>query len=320
MPGLTVIICTHNPREAYLQETLAALRRQTTPIQSWELLVIDNASREPLAGRLDLDWHPRARIVREDNLGIAHARARALHEATEARSELILFVDDDNILAADYIEQGLQIGNIHTEIGCWGGQLLPRYEVEPPEWLENYKKYLAIFPLEKALVAGHVESYDVVPPTAGTFVRRAVWLKYLDLVKAHSLRLVLGPKGKVRIGGEDMDLMLSANDLGLGLGRFPQLKLQHIMPRERLTPEYMEGLLTSITLGTGILEFIRHERMPAPVNHTLFNRLRNRWRASRLPDPIGRFFLAELAGQARATQMINEWKLAQAARAFRNKT
>ena len=75
---LLVIICTHNPREAGLRETLEALRRQTVPGTEWDLLVIDNCSRTPLADWLDLAWHSHARIVREERLGTAYARLHAL--------------------------------------------------------------------------------------------------------------------------------------------------------------------------------------------------------------------------------------------------
>ena len=58
-PELSVILCTHNPRAAFLAETLAGLRAQTLPPERWELLVVDNASNQPLVP--DLAWHPRAR-------------------------------------------------------------------------------------------------------------------------------------------------------------------------------------------------------------------------------------------------------------------
>jgi glycosyltransferase involved in cell wall biosynthesis len=316
MSQLTVVICTHNPKEEFIQETLAALRAQTAPANTWDLLIIDNASNPPLSESVDLRWHPRARIVVESKLGVANARLRGLHEASQDDSAIILFVDDDNILAPDYISEGLTIGNTNNRLGCWGGQLLPRYLSPPPSWLANYQKYLAIFPLEKELITARPGSYDGVPPTAGAFVRRAVWERYLEIAHAHPLRELLGPKGRLRIGGEDMDLMLSAFDLGLELGRFPALKLEHIMPPERLTPRYMEGLLTSITLGTGILEFIRFQKQPSTDAQAFFARLRNRWRAFRLPKPIGGFYLAELRGRALAQGIISDWQAGKPTRAL----
>ena len=73
--NISVVICSHNPREDYLRRVLAALKAQTLPKEQWELLLIDNASKEPLAGRW-VFWHPYARIIRENQLGLTPARLR----------------------------------------------------------------------------------------------------------------------------------------------------------------------------------------------------------------------------------------------------
>ena len=57
---ISVIICTHNPREDYLRRVLKALRAQSLSAEQWELLLIDNASKEPLAAAWDLSCSPAA--------------------------------------------------------------------------------------------------------------------------------------------------------------------------------------------------------------------------------------------------------------------
>ncbi len=47
---ISAIICTHNPRPHYLRRVLEALNRQTLDKGEWELLLVDNASRQPLRG------------------------------------------------------------------------------------------------------------------------------------------------------------------------------------------------------------------------------------------------------------------------------
>jgi hypothetical protein len=71
---LSVVICTHNPHAGNLRRTLNALREQTLPFEKWELLLIDNASAEPLASSWDLSWHPHARHIAEPQLGLSAAR------------------------------------------------------------------------------------------------------------------------------------------------------------------------------------------------------------------------------------------------------
>src|SRR3954465_534043 len=124
-PALSVIICTHNPRADYLARTLAGLRTQSLAADQWELVVIDNASREPLGSCFDFSWHPTARIVREDEVGLTPARLRGI---AEARATPLALVDDDNILAPDYLERGVTLSQAWPNLGAWG---CGRYT---PEW------------------------------------------------------------------------------------------------------------------------------------------------------------------------------------------
>ncbi len=73
-PDVSVILCTHNPRDDYLDRVLIGLRGQTLSFQHWELLLIDNASNEPLADRFDIGWYPNGRHVRENELGAIRQR------------------------------------------------------------------------------------------------------------------------------------------------------------------------------------------------------------------------------------------------------
>jgi glycosyltransferase involved in cell wall biosynthesis len=293
---LTVIICTHNPRREVLAETLAALRAQTLALARWELLIVDNASTNGVPAALDLGWHPCVRRVHEPVPGIAAARHRALAEALRGDGRVLLFVDDDTLLAPDYLSTGLAIGARDPRLGCWGGQLLPRYEVEPPDWFPPFQKYLAIFPLDRDLVADSFNgNHDYLPPTAGMFLLRRLAAHYFPLSTAHPLRLMLRH-------GEDTDLALSAYDCGLRTGRFQALRLVHLIPRERVTLEYLERLLEGICAGVLIVDFLRHRGLPPKPG--LWLRLRRRWQVLRLPERPSRLLAAELRGERRARALI----------------
>jgi hypothetical protein len=75
-------------------------------VTEWELLLIDNASQNPLEDLVDLSWHPTARILREIEPGLTPARLRAI---AEVESELIIFVDDDNVLSPSYLCESMLI-------------------------------------------------------------------------------------------------------------------------------------------------------------------------------------------------------------------
>ena len=306
-PSLAVVICTHNPRPAYIGEALEGLRAQTIQTSLWDLLVIDNASEPPAIAVCNLQWHPRAKVVTEDRLGVAHARRRALEE-TRAY-DLVLFVDDDNILFPDYLAEGLRIAGDWPKLGCWGGQLLPRYEATPPPWAKNYLKYLAICQLDEPIWGNHLYNYDLVPPTAGCFMRAEVRSKYLQVVREDPSHLTLGPRGRNRIGGEDMDIMLTAIDLGMGLGRFPGLRLHHIIPSERLTEDYFASLVSGVACGQSLIEYIRFRRRPKTKERSwsTIEGILHQIRVRRLPPPIRRLHDAELSGHERAREIIKSW-------------
>ena len=90
---LNVTICTHNTRKDYLERTVASLAAQDLDRARWELVIVDNASSNGVCDTVDLTWAPRARVGREDRLGLTIARLRGI---TESGQGLILYVDDGN--------------------------------------------------------------------------------------------------------------------------------------------------------------------------------------------------------------------------------
>lgn len=303
-PRFTVAICTNGRNLPNLEETLAALRAQSLAPTNWDLLIVDNASNPPIANRVDLGWHPSARVVVELCRGIGRARLRAMREFLASSQHLLLFLDDDNLAARNLFETGLQIAVQQPGLGCWGGQLLPRYGAPPPPWIGPFLKNIAVFPVEEELrSAVFTGNYDAVPPTAGLWLRRAVAEHYLKLVEIEPLRCLLGGTADVRIGAEDMDIALGALDLGLSIARIPRLVVTHIIPSERLTEEYMANVIRGIRAGTLMLEAIRYGRNPV---RGWWPRFFDRLRAFRLPSPQRRFFNAELDGESIALRLLRD--------------
>jgi glycosyltransferase involved in cell wall biosynthesis len=130
MDQVTVITCTHNPRSDYLAETIEALARQSLPLDRWEYLLIDNASSPERTPKVELSWHPEARMIREENLGLTPARLRGIREA---QGNLLIFVDDDNVLDPNFLEQALRVAEEKPFLGSWSGQtaLVAGHEIQP---------------------------------------------------------------------------------------------------------------------------------------------------------------------------------------------
>lgn len=281
MPEIDVIICAHNPRPDYLSRTLAALQAQTLPKAQWTLTLVDNASEPPLADSVDLSWQPNGRIVCETQLGLTMARLCGIDQAT---SPIVLFVDDDNRLAPNYLETALQIGEAFPQLGMWGGRVIGEFETEPEPWARPYLDFLALRELSRPLWSNLTAHGSHVPCGAGMVLRKAVAQHYAELTRNDPMRQHIGRKGQQLLSAEDSDLAYTAIEMGLGLGMFPELSLHHLIPSRRLERDYLLDLIRNMALSHHILEAI-HGKLPQPDPPMGFvKRIRFRRLLASLPD------------------------------------
>jgi glycosyltransferase involved in cell wall biosynthesis len=254
MADTSVIICTHNPRRDYLERVLGALNGQTLPKDKWELLVVDNASKERLADTCDLSWHPRGRHVREEALGLTPARFRGI---AEARGELLVFVDDDNVLASDFLEEAVALSRRYPHLGAFGaGRLEPEFEVQPPREIHPRLSMLALRSVSSPHWSNNARDDDSIPWGAGLCVRRPVADLYETFVETLGLTDVLGRRGKELFSSEDDVFSWVAAAVGCGFGVFPQLRVTHLIAAERLNRRYVLSLLQGHAFSNAALQFM----------------------------------------------------------------
>jgi len=255
-----VVICTHNARPDYFSRCLTALRAQTLSSEQWDLLIVDNLSDLPVASAIDLSWHPSARVVDELKLGLTLARLRGIRES---RGDLLVFVDDDNVLAPDYLQRAVANANEYPFLGAWSGQCLPEFDVAPPEWTRRYWGALCIRQFDRDTWSNLPLLPDTMPCGAGLCVRREVALHYLGLYDRGVRSVILDRVGSSLVSGGDNDLAACACDLNLGVGLFCGLKLVHLMPPQRLTEDYLCRLVEGIEFSGTILSAERGVLPPA---------------------------------------------------------
>ncbi|HEX9045566.1 MAG TPA: glycosyltransferase [Verrucomicrobiae bacterium] len=259
MPAISVIICTHNPREDYLKRVLDALRAQTLAKDQWELLLIDNASAKTLSQTWDLSWHPQARHVREEKLGLTPARLSGI---ASAKGELLVFVDDDNVLRGDYLQNALKIGGDYPWLGAWSGSCLAEFETTPAAELGPWLGGLVIETIQVPVWAKLPKLNTACPAGGGMVVRHQQASLYRDMVLKDPVRQALDRCGKQLGSGGDSDMVLSGFQLGYGAGKFPELEMTHLIPPQRLTLPYLEGLYEGFGHAGVILDYIYHAGDP----------------------------------------------------------
>jgi len=236
MPELTVVICAHEPNADRLARVLAALAAQDLARARWSLLIVDNASPTPVAATLEglgrqgmVDG-----MVVEPVAGIGAARRRAIRES---QTDLICFLDDDTVPATDFLARGIGKADPWPQLGCWGGQLRPEWEVPPPAWLLPHQHLLAVREVAHDLWSNERWRLEALPPSAGMFLRRSVGLEWLRQVAIDPRREWLGSHGRDPRRCEDTDLAFCAHDLGLGTAVFADLEVTHIIPARRMELE-----------------------------------------------------------------------------------
>jgi glycosyltransferase involved in cell wall biosynthesis len=301
---LSVVICTQNPRADCLARAMDALVAQTLDRSSWELLLVDNGSEPPLGPRVDLSWHPSGWCVREDEVGLTPARLRGIGESS---GEVVVFVDDDNVLVPDYLEQALAISREWPMLGAWGGLVIPEFEVEPPKWTRECWPLLAL----RDFASDYWSNLDVplakLPCGAGMCVRRWVAVGYADSVSRDPIRYSLDRRGTSLVSAGDSDLALTACDAGLGVGMFRALRCIHLIPKSRLEEDYLLRLAESIHYSSVILD-VRRGRLALPEPLSAWRRFAGSIRRHlTMARTQRRIFEAKLSGRQRAIREIQGW-------------
>jgi len=247
---ISVVIPTHNPREDYLARVLDALRQQTLPREQWEVVVVDNNSTKPLSlttgpldngttgaktAEIDLSWHKNARIVREEAVGLTNARLRGF---AETAGEVIVLVDDDNLLAPDYLEQVVRIAREFPFLGTWSGNVTLELDPEAPEPPRELRYLLCERIVEQDLWSNDPSHFRATPWGAGECIRREVAQSYAKKVENDPRRRQLDLQGGQLVYGGDTDIVYAGLERGWGMGVFGGLKVKHLTPPSRCRDEY----------------------------------------------------------------------------------
>ncbi|CAL1239114.1 glycosyltransferase family 2 protein [Candidatus Methylocalor cossyra] len=110
----SILVATHN-RPALLREALASVAHQSS--RQWELVVVDDGSDPPVEeATVRAIVGDRFRLVRHEQAkGIAGAKNAGVEQA---RGEILLHLDDDDLLAKDAVARIIQAFHQFPELEC----------------------------------------------------------------------------------------------------------------------------------------------------------------------------------------------------------
>lgn len=222
----TIAIPTYN-RADLLRQTLAGLARQQFPSDQFEVLVIDNNSRDDTRAVVAsfASARPAPRYLLETKQGLDHGRNRAV---AEARGEIVVFGDDDILMEPDWLGQIIApfAGPGGAAIGAVGGEVIPVFPDGLPPWVAEWHS-----PLAFRSDAGPLPPQQSPMGANMAFPARI----FTQLGPFHT---ALDRSGKNLFGGGDTDMIRRVRAAGLEVWFAPAARVRHQMPASRTTFRY----------------------------------------------------------------------------------
>ncbi|MGK7941963.1 MAG: hormogonium polysaccharide biosynthesis glycosyltransferase HpsE [Crocosphaera sp.] len=241
----TVTIVTYNGAKR-LPDVLKKLSNQiNTETISWEVLVVDNNSTDQIEEIIKSFQNKSSfpvplRYTFEQKQGAGYARQKAIQEA---QSDLIGFLDDDNLPMDNWVISAYQFAQNYPNAGAYGSQIHGEYEVNPPVNFERIKAFLAITERGNEPLLYNPKS-RFLPPSAGLVVRREAWLKTVP-----NNCVLTGRVKDNMLTSEDLEALSYLQQSDWEIWYNPQMEVFHKIPKHRLTKDYLIQHLGGIGLS-----------------------------------------------------------------------
>lgn len=245
MLKISVVICTYH-RGDLLLKSMQAVARQTFPKEDYELIIINNdpldQSVETMVAQISdaefTDRQDQVRLFQSPLKGLSFARNAGI---SEARGEIICFLDDDAVPQSDWLMQIWQAFESHPNAGVVGGKIL----LESPEhvrgWMESgWGKYWSEFDPPVDEITPVMDWWEF-PWGANWSARKKA------LLQIGGFRTNYGRKGSDFGGGEEMVASLLIKSLGYEIVINPFAVVLHIPEAGRFTLEHVRKTIMAGT-------------------------------------------------------------------------
>ena len=243
---ISIIICTYN-RDRFIYETLKHIADCCYDNSAYEIVLVNNNCTDNTDAECkrfaadfpDIDF----RYFVETKQGLSHARNRGIDES---RGDILVFLDDDAFVKNDYLSVLSRQMEQHPEAMAFGGKITPLFESgEEPKWLGKWT-YSWVSAIDKGS--------GVVPFEGNSYPIGANMGFRKECIDAcGKFNPDLGRSKKNLMGGEEKDLFNRLKENNMLILYFPDIKVQHVIPPQRTTNEY----INKMALGIGISERMR---------------------------------------------------------------
>lgn len=246
MTLVSVIICTYN-REKYLPLVFGSILQQTLSYTHFEIIIINNNSPGNTKELSDnfIKSNPNYKIsyFEETNQGLSFARNRGIKES---KCDLITFIDDDAVIANDYLEKLFFSFKNHPNCVAIGGKILLKYEGCIPKWENKYLNSLLGY-FNPSNSSFYFKNTNYPRGSNMTFKK-----KVFDQIGFFNTNL--GRIGNQMIGGEEKELFERIYKYYKDSVLYdPSIIVYHFVPETRITKDF----IIKQAFGTGRSELYR---------------------------------------------------------------
>ncbi len=247
---ISLIICTYN-RDKFIYQTLQHIADNNFDRSEFEIVLVNNNCTDNTDAECkrfanehsDIDF----RYFVETKQGLSHARNRGIDES---RGDILVFLDDDAFVRGDYMQVLRRQMEQHPEAMAFGGKITPLFESgEEPAWLGKWT-YSWVSAIDKGS--------SVVPFEGNSYPIGANMGFRKECIDAcGKFNTELGRSKKNLMGGEEKDIFNRVKEKNYAILYFPDLEVQHVIPPQRTTKEYIKKM----ALGIGVSERLRTLRI-----------------------------------------------------------
>ena len=244
---LTVIFATRNGMRT-LPAVLDAYLRLEAPAGGWKLVVVDNAStdgsRECIRSfqqRLPITY------LYEEKLGKNSALNSAL---AHVDGDLVVLTDDDAFPRPDWLVRLRSVADAQPSYSIFGGVVIPRWEIDPPEWVIKWVPTQPVFTLTPpSLREGAIDHHFVVGPNM------AVRAKLFD----EGIRFdpTIGPQGASYAMGSETEFVKRLARHGFAAWHVHDAMVEHFIRDYQMTSSWI--LRRGTRFGRGLYRMGRLE-------------------------------------------------------------
>ncbi len=238
----SIIICTYNPDVRLLKRAMNSIIQLVIPdVCQVECIIIDNNSTNNFSNDIEIkSLMSKFRLIMEPRQGLSNARIKGVDNAN---GDIIIFVDDDNELAANYLIGLKCLFEQYQQVAVWGPGIINVDFIDGADsWIVKNMRGMFQYRQNKQTRFGSEQGWpNYYPAGSGLVIKKNVFELYQQQYKEGKLTIT-GRKGEDLSSGEDSQIIWTAVKNGMSVGTSDLLSLNHIITKQRTSLEYIVKL------------------------------------------------------------------------------